>query len=189
VGTAGRPGDRQSGGTGARGAVLLVIAVGLGILLLQAFDSGSVPFTDVRTDAQPPTTRRGVVPTVPEETTTTQPPRDPSEVTILAANGTNTVGLGGRTSEFLRRSGYTATLAPTDATRLLDASAVEFVPGFEQEARMIAQLLGLSANAVRPMSDAPPVPDRKDADVLVLIGPDLDRALAGTGTTTTTARP
>lgn len=178
--------DRGEGAAavGGRGVLLLVLAVGLGVLVLQAFDSGSVPFAQVPPDTSP-TLVDTTVGGVPATTTSTQPPRPPAEVPILAANGTSTAGLAGRTAEFLKGSGFTNILTPVDATRLLESSAVEFAPGFEREARQVAQLLGLPATAVRAMSATPPVPDASGARVIVLIAPDLDRPLAGATTTTT----
>ena len=69
----------------------------------------------------------------------------------------------------------------------------------ESEATVIADLLGLQSTAVQPMPATPPVADTTAANVLVLAGQDLARALpapattttvrrAATGSTTTTAR-
>lgn len=175
-----------SGGSGARGGILLVVAVGLGILILQAFDTGAVPFSDISSNTTAPRLDGPVV-TTPSATTTTKAPRPPSELVVLAANGTGTSGLAGRVTEFLRTNGYTSVATPLDASRLLEASSVEFEAGYDAEAKILAQRLGLPATAVRQVGDAAPVPDRRGAVILVLIGPDLDRSLAGA--TPATARP
>ncbi len=183
MGTAEGPGARPTGSAGARGAFLLAVALVLGVVLLDKFDTGVTPFTaEVETDL--PTTTRGLtsIPVVP--TTAGRQPRPPDQVKVLPANGTSTAGLGAQTGEFLRRNGYN-TLAPIDANRDLDATIVQFRSDFEPEARAIAQLLQLPASAVRPLDDNPPVGDTRGADVIVAAGNDL-RLPNDTATTTTT---
>jgi hypothetical protein len=168
------PGARPSGSAGARGAVLLVLAVVLGIVLLNKFDTGSVPFSQpVESNGghTATTTRRlpsvSVVPT-----TTSRPPRPADQVKVLPANGTSTSGLGGRTGTFLSNNGYNA-LAPVDASRNLDTSLVLYSADFEPEARAVAQLLGLPASSVKALDANAPVPDTRGADVVVVAGADL----------------
>lgn len=175
----------QAAGVGARGVVLLVLAVGMGVLLLQAFDRGSVPFTQ-GTSGTRVTLPDDTLPLPVIQTTTTAAPRAPGDVTVLAANGTGTVGLAGRIATFLNGSGYTKQLTPSDAQQLVEQSRVEHKAGYAQEARQVVQLLGLPAAAAREVSEFTPVRgDSASANIVVQIGPDLDRALAG-GTTTTT---
>jgi hypothetical protein len=172
VGSAERPGARPVGSAGARGALLLVLALVLGVVLLQKFDTGTVAFTErVDTNATTATTRQAptvsVVPSAP-----VRQPRAPSEIKVLPANGTSTTGLGGKTGDFLRTAGYNA-LAAMDATRNLDASLVLYKPDFEPEARTLAQLLQLPASAVKVLDDNAPVADTRGADIVVVAGADL----------------
>jgi len=184
--------ERSAGTAAARGAFLLVVAVVLGIVLLQAADKGtSSRGLTTGTHASAPTT------TVP--TPTTLPTRAPADVKVLAVNGTTTAGVGSRVSDKLRTAGYNV-LAPTDARRKpVASSSVYFTVGYQSEATVIADLLGLQSTAVQPMPATPPVADTRAANVLVLAGQDLARALpapattttvrrAATGSTTTTAR-
>jgi hypothetical protein len=182
VGPADGPGARPSTGSGARGAVLLALALVLGIVLLQEFDTGSVPFSQpVETDAGPTTTDLDPsVSVLPPTTSRALRPAD--QVKVLPANGTNTSGLGGRTGTLLQNNGYNA-LAPIDASRTLDSSLVLHMPDFEPEARAIAQLLGLPASSVRLLDDSAPVPETRSADVVVIAGTDLN--LPGDSTSTT----
>lgn len=167
---------------GARGILLLVLAVGLGVLLLQAFDRGAVPFAEVDTDTRPTTTTTtpDTVPSGGAGTTTTLPAREPSEVTLLAANGTATAGLATRVSEFLEGLGYTDTVMPTDVVnKPVEMSRVEHKEGFEREASAVAQLLKLPATAVQEVTEFEPVGvGAEGVDLLVVIGSDLDRPLA-----------
>ena len=174
-------GARAGGGTGARGALLLGAALVLGIVILQEFDS---PQFTTRVDTASPTTtttrRQGSVSVVPTPTTKALRPAD--QVKVLAANGTVTSGLGARTTTLLQQQNYNA-LSPIDATRTVEATQVQYKPDFEAEARAVAQLLQLPASSVRVMEDSPPVADTRDADIVVIIGPDLTLPAATTSTT------
>lgn len=181
MGSAEHP-EASSGGTGARAILLVGAAVLLGIILLRAFDPGGVAFDpSIDVGSGPGTTDRSpTVSVIPP--TSARPLRSPADVKVIAANGTSTSGLAGKTTEFLRQNGYNV-LAPTDATRPIENSQVEFKQDFEPEARVVAQLLQLPASAVRPLESDPPVGDTRGADILVLIGNDLQ--LPGETTTTT----
>ncbi|HEX2193271.1 MAG TPA: LytR C-terminal domain-containing protein, partial [Acidimicrobiales bacterium] len=150
-GARGRPAD-PSGGNGTRGIVLLAVAVLLGILILNRTDEG-VSTDDVRLDT--PTTEADGTTTVPSPPTTVRPLRAPADVKVLAANGSNVSGLGRRTADRLKQAGYTNTLAPTDTTRDVAATSVEFNADFEPEARAVAEALGLPATVVKAL-DSPP---------------------------------
>ena len=183
-GARGRPAD-PSGGNSARGVALLAVAVILGLLILNRTDEG-VSTSDVRIET--PTTESDSATTVPSPPTTVRPLRAPADVKVLAANGSNVSGLGRRTADQLKAKGYTNTLAPTDTTRDVAATTVEFNADFEPEARAVAEALGLPPTVVKAL-DSPPVPDTRGADVVVLIGPDLPGATATTasGSPATTA--
>lgn len=189
MGPADPRGVRPAPSTGGRGVVLLGVALVLGIVILNQFDTGSI---DVETGSEVPsgsdddttTTRRSGVSVVPLPTT--RAVRPPAEVKVLAANGTATQGLAGRTRDYLQTVGYNA-LAPTDATRVVEATQVQHTPEFEAEARALAQLLQLPGSSVRPLEENPPVPDSRGADIALIIGPDL-RLPGDTATTTSTTR-
>ena len=167
------PGPRPSGSAGVRGAILLVAALVLGIVLLQQFDSARVPFSqpvDVKTGPTTTVRRLPSVSVLPP--TTSRAVRPPDQVKVLPANGTGTSGLGGRTGTFLQNNGYNA-LSPMDATRNLDTSLVLYKADFEPEARAVVQLLGLPASAAKPLDDTAPVADTRGADIVVVAGADL----------------
>lgn len=186
------PGPRASGdalgGSGARGIVLLAVALLLGLFLLDQTDPGSSAGESTEDLSELTTTTRagGITTLVP--TTAPRALRPAAEVKVLPANGSGVAGLGGRTADRLKARGYTNTLAATNTTRDISASSVEFNGDFEQEARAVAEALGLPATVVKPL-DSPPVADTRGADVVVLIGPDLNTtattATGGRATTTT----
>jgi len=181
VGSADQHDARAPAGSGLRAALLLSAAVLLGLILLRQFDSGVAFNQNVDTGAGPiTTTQQPTVSVIPP--TTSRPVRPAADVKVLAANGTSTSGLAGKVTEFLRQNGYNV-LAPSDATRPIENSLVEFKPELEPEARAVAQLLQLPASAVRPLESDPPVADNRNADVLLVIGNDLH--LPGDTTTTT----
>jgi hypothetical protein len=116
-------------------------------------------------------------------TPTTRTLRPASDIKVLAANGTSTSGLGGRTTAVLQAQGYNA-LSPVDATKAVEATQVQYKPDYEAEARALAQFLQLPASSVRPMEDSPPVPETRDANIIVIVGSDLNLPTA----TSTTRR-
>jgi len=196
----GRPSD-QSGAAGARGALLLAIAVVLGIVLLNSFDR--VPTTEVDAildglDGTTTTVADGPAGTTPAATSTIPPARAPGDVTVLVANGTDIRGLAGATATALKGIGYN-TLSPTDTGQPVPATKVLFSPGFEAEARAVATSLQLPPTAVEGVNPAspPPIRDTLGANVIVLLGGDVSRTTTTTGartpttagaTTTTTRR-
>ena len=193
-GGAGGPGG-PGGNAGARGAVLLAVAVILGIVLLQQFDSGIDTGGQVATDTSVPaeettTTRRVGLTTVPVIPTTTVPARPRGEVRVLVANGSTVRGLATTTANALKNIGY-PTLPPTDATTTVDKTAIQFVEGYEAEARQLAADLSLPANVASRLA-SPPVAqtDIADAKLIVIVGTDVTATTttAATGATTSTTR-
>ncbi|HYX45093.1 MAG TPA: LytR C-terminal domain-containing protein [Acidimicrobiales bacterium] len=164
-----------------RGALLLAVAAVLGIFILSRTEEG-VSTSRVRTSSPVTTARSGRSATsVPP---TSRPARPPADVKVLPVNASGVSGLGAKTAERLKAKGYTNTLAPTNATTNVTATSVQFANDAEPEALAVAQALDLPASAVKAMGN-PPVSDTRGADVVVLIGPDLNTAGAAT---TTTAR-
>lgn len=187
-------GPAGPGGTGsnagARGALLLGVAVILGIVLLQQFDSdidtggGSVAATSIPDDTTT-TTRRVGLTSLPQATPTTARVRAKADVKVLVANGAGERGLAGATATALKGAGY-VTVTPTDATTGVDKTGVQFAEGYEAEAREVAATLSLPVTVVTRLS-APPVAaaDIGDANVIVILGVDV--VTNRTTTTTTTA--
>ena len=174
---------RSSGVAAGRAAGLLILAVGLGVVLLNAADD--VPRQRLSA-GRTPTTETSLAPTTTmRTTTTTSPARQPRDVKVIPANGTTVAGAAGRARDALRAAGYNV-LAPGDAKRA-DASGVVYNPGLDREARAVADVLALPPTAVQPLPDPPPVSDMRGADVLVVVGPDLAERLTE-GTTTTSSR-
>ena len=178
---------RSAGMAAGRAAMLLGVAVLLGLLLLNATDAEAP--RRVTTE----TTVDGTVDTIPGDETPVDPEptvRPPGEVKVLSANATRTEGAAGRITERLRLAGYNV-VPPTDAPRE-DATEIFFTTGYEAEAQVIAETLGVPPTSVKPLPTPAPISDLRDAHVLVLVGPELANptttsAPAGASTTTTAA--
>lgn len=206
-GIPGRPPRAPAGGgaaganAGARGALLLAVAVILGIVLLQQFDTPSIPSGQVSVTSVPDaadatsTTRRVGLTTVAPVTTTVARARAKAEVKVLVANGAGVRGLGASTTNALKDKGYTNAAAPTDTTTSpIEKTAIQFAEGYEAEAKELAGVLSLPVTVVTRLA-SPPVAaaDIGDAKVLVILGVDVSTtttaAPAAATTTSTTRRP
>ena len=189
----------HAGATGARGGILLAIAVVLGIVLLNGFDrvpsSDSVDVDSILDELGTSTTAANNDPAVtaaPAVTSTTRASRAPADVTVLVANGTDIKGLAGATATALKAIGYN-TLSPSDTSRRVDVTKVQFSPGFEAEGRTVATSLQLPPTAVEAATpdNAPPVADTLGANVIVVLGADVTQRATTTtaaGATTSTTR-
>jgi hypothetical protein len=179
--------SRSAGGAALRGAGLLAIAVILGIILLRS--GGGDPYATALKAAGSPSPEITVP--RPTATTITVPVRQPAQIKVLPANGTNTAGAGTAIFTRLKQAQYDV-LAATNTTNQGSAttSNVYFNPNFDREARVVAQLLGLPDSAVLPMPTPPPVSDTRGADIIVVVGPDLAKEANPTPVTSppTTAR-
>lgn len=173
---------RSAGGAMMRGVVLIVVAVVLGIVLLQSTD-GPDPLTTATEDTtavDPGDGDDGDTPaTVPgtgdDDTTTTtaatSPAVDPSTITVLVANGSGGVaGLAAAVTEVVDGAGYET--APPTNSQPIESSVVYYAPGFQEAATAVAQLFD-PAPQVSPLPDPSPVSDLRGANVVVVASGDL----------------
>jgi hypothetical protein len=184
---------RSAGGAGARGLLLLAVALLIGVVLLNATDADP-PGTSLSArgdsdsgDSGAGTADKGdaaAVTTTTVAPTTTLPARAPAEVKVIVANASAVKGAatGGRTA--LVNAKYNV-LAPSNAAPVA-TSSVYFVPGFDRDAAAIAAALQIPANLVKPMP-APLPFDIKGANVAVVLGADHAPRFGSAGATTTTA--
>lgn len=125
-----------------------------------------------------------------EETTTTTPTTDhsPSEVSVIVLNGSGQTGVAASTSATIGEAGYVM-LTPGNAPANVDTTSVYFVEEYESDAIAVAQILGKSTDAVKPVTEASLGGLEGDADVVVVLGADTPPASGGgtADTTTTTA--
>lgn len=179
---------RSAGSAAFRGAVLLVAAVLLGVLLLQATDEDTSLDQPLRTSGG----RAEETTTTTSRATTGTSVRAPAQVKVIALNASGVAGVANKASQALSRAGYQV-LPAGNADKRSTASYVYYTAGFTAEARQLAMGLGLAATAVLPLPSPPPAPSLEAADVVIVIGPDLASKLQAAAarspaTTTTTAR-
>lgn len=161
----------------ARGIGLIVIAVLLGVVLLQATDRSETADLATTGDEREPTAttldEEDVDGPTTSSTVVASEPRDPAEVAILVANGTGgqVRGAAGRVADVLKSSNYIIK-NPTNTRAAAEASMVYYQPGYEAEANRVAALL-TPAPGVQPMPDPIPVADLAGANVLVVVAADL----------------
>jgi hypothetical protein len=162
-------------GSVARGAVLVAIALVIGVLLLRDEDSAT---TQVAVGSDTPSDVDRGAGDQPDDdddatstTTTTAAPRAPSEVKVLVANGSGVNGAAGGATDTLEALGY-VTAAPANAERV-PSTIVYFTSGFEAEAAALAEAIGAPQTAVTEMPAVAPVDDLQLSNILVVLGPEL----------------
>jgi hypothetical protein len=174
---------RSAGGAMLRGALLLAVAVILGVALLNRFDTGTDPFAQrLSASGRATTTTTTTAATAPPQTTTTAAAaaarlRAPADVKVLPANGTGVNRFGARVGDELKKSGFNV-LSPVDSTTKGVATSVVYsTAGYEADAADVAAKLGLPPTAVQ--AAAPPVKstELRGANVIVLAGADLNSRL------------
>lgn len=184
---------RSAGANAARGIMVIVAAVIIGVLLMNrgldgdgantagaaTGDTGTEATdtadgaTDDGSTTDDSTTDDAADGTATDSSVTLPPPRDPSQVAVLVLNGANGVpGVAGRGTDVLKTQNY-LTKDPKDAD-VDGPSVVLFQPGFESEAIAVAAAFGVDpALVVQPFDVATsPVADTQGANVIVRIGND-----------------
>lgn len=194
---------RSAGGTTAKGLVVIVAAVALGIFLLNRGTDGSTAVAvggpDDTTSTTTATTVAGTTGTTVAGTTgttaaaggstptstaggttgTTLPAgstRPPSEVKVQVANAARVPGAAGAATDQLSVLGY-AVGTPTNytGTETLDRTRIHYRLGFLQEAMNLAVSLDLDPQSdVFDMPAELPIEDAgEDPDLLILLATDL----------------
>lgn len=184
---------RSTGIQAGRAALLIAVAVVIGLLLLRHSPGGastpiSVGTGETTSSLSQTSTSLGIGGTGPGTTakplttTSTTPQRAPQDIKVLVANGTSTAGLASRVSNIVHAKGYN-TLASTNSTQRPAASIVYFQPSYGSDAAALAAKLSLPAAAVQAMPQPPPVSNLNSANILIVVGPDLVNAASTTSST------
>jgi hypothetical protein len=185
------PEGRGTSDAAVRGALLIGVAVVIGLLLLwQGHDDDDATATTGSDTTEAPGGDGGTGTTLPEgegstptDSVVTPPSTNaPMNVQVLVANGTGTAGGAGAVTAKLQPKGY-ATLPPADAsTSDVVASRVYYREGYAEDAKQIARDLAVPEpvdTIIEPMPEPPPVKGTQGtasaqlANVLVLLGSDL----------------
>jgi hypothetical protein len=173
----------------ARGAVLVVVAVLVGLLLLRNGLDTSEVVTSTRDDSSADDSgdEAAVDDEGTDDTDTTEetvPAKTPAEVSVIVFNASSTNGAGGKYTTALQTAGY-VTLEPATAEVKVPTSQVLFTPGFEREAAAVAAAIGAPALTPAALDPAAPPGDVGTANVVVVLGSDLAPLDPVAATTTT----
>jgi hypothetical protein len=153
------------------GGVLGVIAVVLVLVLVVFKGSDNKP---------PPNTIGGTPASTGTSSTSsngnsnaTKPaPISRGDVTVAVLNGTTVPGLARGAATKLQNAGFkigTVTNAPDQAR---SATVVAYQPGHVNEARVVARLIHVGSDAVKPIDQSTAVVAGQDAFVVVTVGAD-----------------
>lgn len=186
--------NRSAGGAVLRGALLLLVALVVGVVLLQNVDGGTsalpadgtIATADTTIETGAETTVAGGTPIV---STTTIVQRAPNLVKVLIVNGSGKNRAAARVKSFLSASGFDF-VDPRDGKASNYADRVSYTPGFEAEANALGALLGLGAESIGPLPAELTVktpPDAPAFDVQIMVGQGLAEKYANQSLTATTA--
>jgi hypothetical protein len=173
-----RPPPRPAANTAARGAIVVVVAVLLGVWILTKIDSGAA--VDSGSGPAATTTVATTVPTSVTAAPTTVV--DKASFTVIVANASGTSGAAKRKGDAMKADGYQLAEPVTNQTKA-DTTTIFFLSGYEAAAQNVAAYLNISD--IQPMPTPAPV-DLGQAQVLVNLGRDIASDAANQVTTTAT---
>lgn len=154
----------------AKGAVLIAVAVVIGIVLLQVVDDGSTGRVIASGgDGRTTTTTADKQGAARTTTTTTPaaPPKNPDQLRLLVLNGGAPAGSAGTMSEALKQKGYTNQEPANDDNKSRTGNIVYCREGFSREAAALAVAVGAGTTAEAFPAPAPPFSDKADCVVVV----------------------
>ncbi|MBV8951171.1 MAG: LytR C-terminal domain-containing protein, partial [Actinobacteria bacterium] len=142
---------------GARGAIVIALAVIVGVVLLQVVDKGNTgPVGDQSARAAARSTSTTTAPAGGASSTTATTAaaggRPASQVTVQVLNGSGKSGVAGTLTTQLKGGGYN-TLTATDTTHGT-GTVIYFQPGFDREAAALATVV--QGSQVAPMPSPAP---------------------------------
>jgi hypothetical protein len=147
-----------------RGAVLVVVALLIGFVLIRSGIDAGTASSSGKGDTKTTTGDGGT-------TSTTKALRPAAQVKVVVANGSGVSGAAGKVTTTLQGKGYQVGSA-TNATRVAK-TVVYYVPGYEREAQAVAVALSVAPAMVAPMPSPAPVTDLQNAQIVIVLGPDL----------------
>jgi|SRR3954471_10670736 len=163
---------RGAGSAAVKGALLIGVAVVIGVLLLQTVhDNKTTPAASAT-----PTTKAKTTTTKPKAATTTTTAVahtviPPSELKLIVLNGSGVPHAAATMSDDLKQVGYTSQGTANDFTGPNQAGdTVLCKPGLDQEAVALSQQVPLQGSKVKPWPTPPPDTYGYDADCVVVVG-------------------
>lgn len=166
-----------------RGAVVLVVAIVIGLALLARSGGGGDEKAD---DTTTTTEAAGDTTTVPGGSGSTLPALDgstttlgtgdtqpPDMVAVIVLNGTpdRIPNIAGEYGDKAETTGYEV-LEPTNANTPTDTTTIYAAPGFEADAEAMKGVMGLPDAAIATKPDEPLGAGDELADIVVVLGGD-----------------
>jgi hypothetical protein len=149
---------------------LIAAAIVFGIVAAGVPSSRNDPVLHVSSSATTTSVPPALAPTT-SPTVAVPAAHSPGAVSVLIANASGNIGAGATRATALGNAGY-KTLRPVE-TVPSSQTAVYFLPGYQADASAVAALIGAPSAAVQPMPAKTPGTHLRNADVRVVIGPDL----------------
>ncbi len=150
-----------------KGIVLILVAIGFGIVLLNVVDDGDDSPASSGGDKKTTTTAEtDENSTTTSEAQTTLTPHN--EIKIQVLNGRGVKGAAGAMTDELKGKGYSDAAEPSDADAR-EGDAVACVAGLEREAVELATLVG-NAEVLAAFPDPAPATMAADVECLVILG-------------------
>jgi hypothetical protein len=180
------PGSGRDDAT-IRGAVVLVVAIVIGLALLARSGGGGDDDGDDRADQTTESTASTeatdgsdttVVPVQDNSTTESTAPtgstQDPATITVVVLNATDTTGWAGENAGILQSAGYVTDQGNPASGENSDTTTIYATPEAQADAQAVAAVLNL-ADAPVTQKPAEPLGDAgqdAEADVVVVLGAD-----------------
>ncbi len=156
----------------AKGAGLVLLAIIIGIVLLNVVDDGSKPSATTSGQKTTTTTQKATTQTTKKKSTTTTsntPAKSPSQVRVIVLNAGAPTGSAGNLSSALRGKGYTNQVLASDWSNAgITGKVVYCKPGFTQEGAALALAVG-PGTPNKPFPTPAP-PSSANVDCVVAIG-------------------
>lgn len=107
---------------------------------------------------------------------TGEAPASRAETTVAVLNGTTISGLARRTAERLESSGYTLGTVDDAPEQNRSATVVQYADGARDEARSVAEVIGVGRDAVSQLDVNTRTVAGENARVVVTVGADQNQA-------------
>lgn len=156
---------------GARGAIVIALAVVVGVVLLQVVDkgnTGAVGDQSARSAATSTSTTAAAGSTSSSSGTTAPAAVRPAgQITVQVLNGSGKSGVASALTQQLKQGGYN-TLTAKDTARVT-GTVIYYQPGFDREAAAIATVVP-TGSQLKPMPTPPPQNADSSANIVIVIG-------------------
>lgn len=174
-----------------RGAVVLVVAIVIGLALLWRGGAGGDDTTADDRDPASNTSFTGdtgtdsdgsTMPTISSTTLGTGDTQPPADVAVIVFNGTpeRVPGIAGEYTAKAETAGYEV-LTPTEAAATTETTTIYTADGFELDAEAMKEVLGLAPETVVAAKPDDSLGSGDDlADIVVVLGSDYAGGSGGT---------